>query len=585
MRINCINNVCNNTKITGKVGKTVQKTVSKPVETTMGMTALSGLYLTLKAVQEKKEREELLKNLGLEQNTKILKNPVFNTDTLKILDEVSKAGDKTFYSLISENAEHVKELKKENNTYIMSAKNKDTEISSTMTVEPDKTFTLTTVKNGEKTTKTDISDNDKINEKTILEKTGDKTVLKQTIKTHKIRNTVETTTFDNENKNQREYYSKIKYSADGTIEEKITGTNKFSGNDVTSYLKSEKDGTVIETTKNGNKFDTYFENYMFNSLQTLTKTQNGKTYKLEMSEVPNVYNSTIIDENGNEKTESIAHKNPDGSVTIEKNLESLDGTKTIYKYNGDENNISVKYQVVSKDGKVLSNTERTFNRINENLAYSSLNGHKYKIETSQDAYTVTDEKTGEKTEIKKDETLFFDEDSARNHDVLDKLSGDMLLDMHNRQYKYHFNTTDGGCSDAYERRIYTPDDVYLFAHEQGHTKDLIGEIDSDYNDELDRTQGQQHRLMNNPKFRKPYEEEREAFMKNFSELEQNYIAYFIDRIDHYRGFDGGAIEMLANANAMTSTGLPYSNDNIAFHYLQKYFPRTIAAAQEILNNK
>ena len=91
-------------------------------------------------------------------------------------------------------------------------------------------------------------------------------------------------------------------------------------------------------------------------------------------------------------------------------------------------------------------------------------------------------------------------------------------------------------------------------------------------------------LMNNPKFRKPYEEEREAFMKNFSELEQSYIAYFIDRIDHYRGFNGGAIEMLANANAMTSTGLPYSNDNIAFHYLQKYFPRTIAAAQEILYN-
>ena len=105
MRINCINNICTNTKFQGKVTKPIQNVANKPVETVMGMTALSGLYLTLKAVQGKKEKEQNLNNLGLEQHkiNSILKNSAFNNDAVKILSEVSKLEDKTFYSNIIDN--------------------------------------------------------------------------------------------------------------------------------------------------------------------------------------------------------------------------------------------------------------------------------------------------------------------------------------------------------------------------------------------------------------------------------------------------------------------------------------------------
>jgi hypothetical protein len=598
MRIGSVSNIHVDTKFAEKVTKPIQQASLSPEKMAVGTTSISGIYLTLKAIQERKQREENLKNLGLNEKLadKMVRNPVFNKKGIEILSEVSKKDDGTFFSNIMKNVDGIKSLTKENNVYTMSAKTKQGQMSCVMEIQDKSIKTKTEILSDNlKTTITRLNDGKVIEEKTLKTVDG-KTVLNETMKYNKLSNSIERQIFNSEKNDQREYYTKYKFSNEGVIEDKIVAKNVFDKTNVKTTLVNEdyEHNTKIKTLKNGLKFDTYFDNYQLYNMHTIEKviknplTGKKEIHKMELSEVPNVYNSTIIDENGNKRIESKGTKDNNGNKIVEKHLESLDGTKTnyLYKASEDNNDISMHYQVVAKDGKVLTTIDRTFKRINDNLAYSSINGHKYKIESSDTAICITDELNGVKTEIKKDETLFWDDDSLRNHEVLNKLSGDMLLDMHNRGYKYHYSTNVGGQSDSYERRLYSSDDVYVFTHEQGHTKDITGPSDIDYDCEAEKknSTGLHHRIATNPMFKQAFEEERAAFIKAFSEIEKQYIYYYVDKINHYMGNLGGACEMAANANAITSTAQPNEIDNIAYHYLQKYFPRTIATAQNLLNS-
>ncbi|MBR1753251.1 hypothetical protein IJ732_00290 [bacterium] len=324
------------------------------------------------------------------------------------------------------------------------------------------------------------------------------------------------------------------------------------------------------------------------------KTGRTVTQKMNISDVPGVYNSTITDDMGNTRTESFARKNPDGSIYVEKNLVSLDGTKTHYinEQSKDGSQVKMHYQIKTAQGEVLTTVDRTFNRVSPNLAYSSVNGHSYVIEKKDKSYEVTDNLNGLTTIIPfKD--IFKNNKTYSKAEVFDKLSGDMLLDFYNRGYKFRYIDNPDECyMEEQEMVLCVKDDLFDYSHEAGHIKDLIssfeeeGYTEEEINDLIhDNEEHKMIKISSHPEFRKAYEQERADFMKAFPGVEQKYIDYFIDRVDHYGGFLGGAIEVVAESNALLSTSTGSASDDTLqtrSHYLQKFFPRTIAAASKLL---
>lgn len=354
-----------------------------------------------------------------------------------------------------------------------------------------------------------------------------------------------------------------------------------------SLVKDYANGAIINANGGVDR------DQMTSQTRTYTNPRTGRkeTIKMEKSPVAGVYNSTITDDLGNTRVESKGTKDIFGNIKVEKNFESLDGTQTHYTYSAskNENNIKMHYQIKDANGKVLTTVDRTFNRVNPNLAYSSINGHSYKIEKKEKSYEVTDNLTG-KTTAMKFKDLFKNNESRKHPEIFDKMSGDMLIDMYNRNYKLSY-TPDAleSYMDDENMIVKTKDDLFVFAHEQGHTKDIITEFDEDYSNadkdadmNLEESFDGYVRVSTNPLFRKAYEQERADFMKAFPDIEQGYIDYFINRVEHYGGYLGGAMETVAESNALMSTGAGYDVSSARGYYLQKFFPRTIATLSHVL---
>ena len=328
--------------------------------------------------------------------------------------------------------------------------------------------------------------------------------------------------------------------------------------------------------------------YMHSQVKVVKNPYNGKfeVQKLEQSDVPGIYNSIIIDEEGNSRVESFARKNPDGSVDVEKHFESLDGTKTDYKYSFDGKNIKMFYKITDNRGKVLTTIDRTFARVNPNFAYSSVNGHSYEIKKDNKAFNVKDNLTGKTTIIPFDS--IFAGPTMKNHsEVIDKLSGDMLLDVYNRHYLVDYAEDKDCYADGENMLLSVDDDLFTFAHEQSHSKDFLSdyEIETMGLDEDKMQEQDYYKLSLNPEFKETYEKEREAFMKAFPGIEQEYMDYFINKDNHEEGPYGGIVETLAESGALISHACASELPDIfksRGYYLQKYFPKTIAIASRFL---
>ena len=77
--------------------------------------------------------------------------------------------------------------------------------------------------------------------------------------------------------------------------------------------------------------------------------------------------------------------------------------------------------------------------------------------------------------------------------------------------------------------------------------------------------------------------EKSAFLKAFPDVQQDYISYFINGIESCGGIDRAPAEVVAETNAFFSTDFTVDRLSSRAHYLQKYFPRTIAQGAKLLN--
>ena len=288
--------------------------------------------------------------------------------------------------------------------------------------------------------------------------------------------------------------------------------------------------------------------------------------QIKASSIPNVFDITRIYPDGRTEKISTAEKTKDGNEFIEKNMTSLDGTKTYYRFEDDpDGNRIFDYVITDKSGKKLLNQSVTFEVIDENHFVSSRNNKKFDIKIQGDNLIIKDLKTKQTRTL---ELKNFTRDTKELVlPVLKTLPEDELFKMKEIDLKALYATDkidNAAFSPAEEAIMIKPkylDDAILL-HELGHAKDelMFKEISEKMNKD--------------PGLQEIFNEEKNAYREHFGDSELTKIGYFTADY-HYLGANS-VHEEIAETNTILSTCPKNEIQSVRSHYWQQYFPRTIA---------
>lgn len=350
-----------------------------------------------------------------------------------------------------------------------------------------------------------------------------------------------------------------------------------------NITKTQHDyGNNTETTIVFRKKDTgYYRDLEVLQSQTIKHFDDAgnEIYRdvMEQSPVRGALNIKKVYPDGREEIISNAYIK-DGHEIIEKNMESLDGTRTIYRFETDNNgNTITDYTIINKDGKTLMNQSTTYETLSENHYRTSKNGVAYDIKIENNSFIVTNENTQKTITLNLSELT---EGSEKNLiPLLKQFSGDELFKIYetglkNISYKKYYT----GASFSPDKKQISigkdMEDLGIILHEFGHAKDrlLFSEIAEQINSD--------------PKLLEIYNKEREAFRSNFSESQLDLIGYFTSD-QHYTGglFNAGnpLIEGIAETNTLLNTHPHNDVQAVRAQYWQQYFPETIASIAKLIN--
>jgi len=304
----------------------------------------------------------------------------------------------------------------------------------------------------------------------------------------------------------------------------------------------------------------------------------GKILKTEYtvpSEVEGIYDVKSVDANGKVKILSSGTKDKNGCVTIKKDLESLNGTKTNYEYHGDPlGNRHSTYKIIDKDGKILLDDKQEFEVVDENNAISIHNGKKFEIKTENDFFKLHDLESDQYTFIDIEELIKGPKVELTN--VLKKVNADELLKIYKSGVKLKSVDTVQDTRLVYDGTTDTIQSIanmFTVGHEFTHTEDL-------------GSKGL-HISENDEKFKKIFKEEKDAFLNAFP-VQQRYMRKYIDEIQLNEREPvriDGEHDGVADSGALLNNGyvsvIPIATRE---HYFQQYFPRTIAYVNKVLGS-
>lgn len=334
-----------------------------------------------------------------------------------------------------------------------------------------------------------------------------------------------------------------------------------------------------QTDEEGNKAKTFQATYELRSKLKEDGTMISREYS-RPSKVKGVNTVDILTENG-VKTVSDAKQKKSGKVVVQKDMESLDGTRTQYKYKDDpKGNRYMRYKITTKEGEVLMDNKKTFEVVSDNEFKSTFNDKSYTMKIQDDKLSVVCDQDETKTAT-------FDLGGIKgNKDKivasLKKLSGDELIEMS--------ETIDSivGMENELEsyympkdRSLHSGDNLFVVLHELGHAKDFKN---TDMSSPLIMMQSFDKMISNNKEFQEIYKKEKDAFNKEFPDAQREHVDYFINSLTHYSGKTGGMKETVAEANAIHTTPLTHELLTMRTQYLQQYFPRTMAKLNEMYQN-
>ena len=362
-------------------------------------------------------------------------------------------------------------------------------------------------------------------------------------------------------------------------EKEINNNNKKIQTKLTNDYRNN---TTSEITS---RLDDYVGRPVVLSEKRIIKDKNNETIRIEEmkpSVIEGVLNVTHTDKDGNVKIISSGTIDKEtGIMSVKKNMTSFDGTKTNYLYENDpEGNRILDYKITDKNGKTLLNISEAFEVINKNKFITSKNNEKYQIDVTEQEITVQDLKNKERKanfkigkELKGDSKLLIK--------TLKQLSGAELIKL--RENVDTLQSLDESLDSFYQgatKTISTGDNAYLLIHEIGHAVDFKN-TDSSSNDKYKESLVNSISL--NKEVNNVYQEELNNFLNAFPNTQRNHIDYFINKTNHIAGENGAIGETIAESNALTNT--PKTVEALAYraHYLQQYFPKTIAEVAKRLN--
>ena len=318
------------------------------------------------------------------------------------------------------------------------------------------------------------------------------------------------------------------------------------------------------------------------------KDKNNKVVRTEYtspSEIAGIFDIKYQYPNGKEEVVSSGKFDKKTGITsIKKNMVSLDGTRTDYLYENDENGNRISdYKITDKNGKVLLNKSATFEVVSPNKIISSNNDNKYEITLSDKSIDVKDLKHPEREVV----TLDIDKKIQGNKKAilasLKEMPGEELIKV--AQSTKTLVGIDSPLESYYspaDKSIHSSDQLFVVLHELGHARDMR---DVNLNSTLKFKETIGKAIFTDEKLYKTFEEEKANFNKAFPDAQRDHIDYFINTLNHYGGEFGGLRETIAESNALLTTPKTMELLAIRSQYLQQYFPKTIAHLSEALNKE
>ena len=271
---------------------------------------------------------------------------------------------------------------------------------------------------------------------------------------------------------------------------------------------------------------------------------------------------------------SHTYKTKYGTTVVEKNMVSLDGTKSYYRFEDDpQGNRILDYKITSKDGKKLMDESVTFEVIDDNHFVTSRNNKKFDIQIKDNNMNIKDLQSGKIANI---ELENFTKSTQKDIlPVLKQIPGEDLFQLKSMDIQ-SIARDDRFANAAFSpnKNIIGMNQKYLnpeiLLHEIGHGKDHLEfkEIGEKINND---------KLLN-----EIYNKEKEAFRAHFSDAELSHIGYFAADY-HYLGRSKAIMEGIAESNTILSMAAKNNIQTIRSHYWMQYFPKTIAYIAKLIH--
>ena len=316
----------------------------------------------------------------------------------------------------------------------------------------------------------------------------------------------------------------------------------------------------------------------------------------ENSEIPGTRNIYTIDKNGTRVDVQTAIVDTESGIqTITKNFASNEGviTKSKLVTNPQTNEYELDYEISNPNGEnpeIIYSKHQSLKQLDENNYVYTKDNKIYNLtiirENSNESgiLRITDNSQNKTYEIDLNK-LFPDEQDKIMADRFIKFPAEMLVFLsehpldninygkyqkeNNGHYNYDNNTIEIGIAHVSKTEL--KDTLYsVLCHEFGHYFDRnIGDVINS--------------ISTNEEFIKCHREELESFRKNNTTFEQEYAGYFTGSTTP-EGAIRGQSETVAESNMLLNT-TPKARTATRAYLLQRYFPRTIALATKMIQEK
>ena len=297
-----------------------------------------------------------------------------------------------------------------------------------------------------------------------------------------------------------------------------------------------------------------------------------RTEVYSLSDISGTPNIKYIYPDGTEKIVSSASTNEKTGITsIFKNMESLDGTRTEYSFEDDKSgNMISDYKITDKNGKVIFNHSMTFEVVSENKFISTENDKYYEITVEKDKMNIKNMQNDEVTSLSFDK---MDGDREKLMTSLKRMPAEELIELgKNAKELVGIDNMFQSTYSAKTKTIKSGDNLFTILHEAGHAKDYA-------NVDIKQKETLADSIFSNQNVNKVFEEEKAAFNKAFPLAQRDHISYFIKNSEYKDGLQ----ETVAETNALINTRNTEDLFSFRSHYLQQYFPKTIAMLATIID--